>query len=142
MVRRRGSVFGVGFIAIAAAAEITLAQTTQLPQTVYIYPMGNFATNAMMSSLAGIVNRSTNGEVLLSPDNGFLPSPRFWLDRLKEQYPTVTSQVQSQPTFYLNKYKPKLKGYVLYDQSVNNQSINIATSIAGVTDAIIVDPST
>jgi GxGYxYP putative glycoside hydrolase C-terminal domain/GxGYxYP_N second domain/GxGYxYP third domain len=35
-----------------------------------------------------------------------------------------------------------LNGYVLYDRAVNSDSINMATSIAGVTNAIIVDPAT
>lgn len=85
--------------ALLTVTTSALGQTTpQLPSTVYIWPMGNFAQNAMMSSLAGVVNRSTNGELLLSPDNGSQPNPRFWLDRLKEQYPTVQSQVQSNIT--------------------------------------------
>ncbi len=126
---------------LAFLTTSALAQT-QLPSTVYIYPMGSFAQNAMISSLAGIVNRSTNGELLLSPDNGSQPNPRFWLDQLKLNYPQVQSQVQSNPLLLIQQYKSKLSGYVLYDQAANNQSINIATSIAGVTNAIIVDPST
>ena len=35
-----------------------------------------------------------------------------------------------------------LNGYVLYDRAVNPHSINIATSIAGLTNALVVDPST
>jgi hypothetical protein len=115
---------------------------TQLPSTVYIWPMGNASQNAMMSSLAGVVNHQTSGALLLSPDNGSLPNPRFWLDQLKLSYPTVQSQVQSNSFLLINQFKSKLSGYILYDQSVNNQSLNIATSIAGVTNAIIVDPST
>jgi hypothetical protein len=104
--------------------------------------MGNFAQNAMMSSLAGVVNRTTNGEVMLSPDNGNQPNPRFWLDQLKASYPSVTSQVQSDPSFFISKYKSKISGYVLYDTGSNPDSLNIATSIAGVTNSIIVDSST
>jgi hypothetical protein len=126
----------VALTAAGAGAQV------QLPTTVTIYPMGTFAENAMISSLAGVVNKTTNGELLLSPDNGNLPNPRYWLDRLKEQYPTVQSQVQSNTLLLLNKYKSKVSGYVLYDRSVNPHSLNMATSIAGVTNAIIVDPST
>src|SRR4051812_7741384 len=98
----------------------------QLPQTVYVWPMGNASQNVMMASLAGVVSRYTNGQVLLSPNNGTLPNPRFWLDQLKAAYPQVQSQFQSDPTFFINRYRPLLNGYVLYDRAVNADSINIA----------------
>jgi hypothetical protein len=135
-----------------AAAPRAQAQAPQLPSTVYIWPMANayesfpsvappsFSQNIMMASLAGIVNRSTNGEVLLSPNDGTQPNPRYWLDQLKLSYPQVQSQVQSNPGFYIDKYKSKLTGYVLFDPA-NPVSVNVATSIAGVTDAIIVSDS-
>lgn len=128
-----------GWVAVSLVAT-SLAQ--ELPQTVYVWPMGSGSQNVMMASLAGIANRNTNGEVLLSPNNGSLPNPRFWLDQLKSSYPQVQSQFQNDPAFYINRYRSMLSGYVLYDRSINPHSINIATSIAGVTDAIIVDSAT
>ncbi|MEA2709796.1 MAG: hypothetical protein QOF78_2397 [Phycisphaerales bacterium] len=135
-----------------AAGGTAAAQTTQLPSTVYIWPMSqNYnapfgsppaqSQHVMMASLAGIVNRSTNGEVLLSPDSGTQPNPRFWLDQLKASYPSVTSQVQTHPGWFIDRYKSKLSGYVLFDPA-NPHSINVATSIAGVTDAIVVSTAT
>jgi hypothetical protein len=120
----------------------TIALGQQLPQTIYVWPMGNASQNVMMSSLAGVVNRNTHGELLLSPNNGSLPNPRFWLDRLKSAYPQVQSQFQSSPTVLINQYRSMLGGYVIYDRNVNPHSINIATSIAGVTNALMVDPAT
>ena len=114
----------------------------QLPLTVYVWPMGNASQNVMIASLAGIVNRNTSGELLLSPNNSSLPNPLFWLNQLKVAYPQVQSQFQSSPAFFINRYRTMLNGYVLYDRAVNADSINIATSIAGVTNAIIVDPAT
>lgn len=114
----------------------------QLPRTVYVYPPGTDAENVMMASVAGLANRATNGEVLLSRDNGALPNPRFWLDQLKLRYPQVQSDIRSDPTFFINRYRSLLGGYVLYDFSANPDSVNMATSIAGVTGSIIVDPST
>jgi hypothetical protein len=114
----------------------------QLPQTVYVWTMGNASQNVMMASLAGIVNRNTSGELLLSPNNSSLPNPLFWLQQLKATYPQVQLQFQSSPSFFINRYRAMLNGYVLYDRAVNADSINIATSIAGVTNAIIVDPAT
>ena len=59
----------------------------QLPQSVYVWTMGSADQNVMMSSLAGMVNRNSDGELLLSPNNSSLPNPLFWLNRLKAAYP-------------------------------------------------------
>jgi hypothetical protein len=142
----------VAGVAISGIGRVASAQTPQLPATVYIWPMANTYTfpfasppsqsqNVMMASLAGIVNRTTNGEVLLSPDSGNPPNARYWLDQLKLAYPSVQSQVQSNPGFYIDQYKNKLSGYVLFDPA-SADSINLATSIAGVTDAIVVSSAT
>jgi len=88
------------------------------------------------------VNRNTDGELLLSPNNSILPNPLFWLNQLKAAYPQVQSQFQSNPTFFINRYRTMLNGYVLYDRASNAHSINMATAIAGVTNALVVDPST
>ena len=114
-----------------------------LPQTVYIWTLGSSSQNVMMASLAGIVNRNTHGELLLSPlVNRSLPNPVFWLDQLVAAHPEVGSQSESDPSFFIARYRSMLVGYVLYDRAVNAHSINMATSIAGVTDAIAVDPAT
>jgi hypothetical protein len=131
------AVFGWG---VWSSQVAVLAQ--QLPQTVYVWTMGNASQNVMMASLAGIVNRNTNGEVLLSPNNGSLPNPLFWFNQLKAAYPQVQSQFQSDPTFFISRYRTLLSGYVLYDRAVNADSINIATSIAGITNALVVEPAT
>ncbi len=126
---------------MALSGWITAAAQS-LPPTVYVWTMGTASQNVMMAGLAGIVNRNSHGEFLLSPNNGSLPNPRFWLDQLQAAYPQVQSQFQSSPTFFINRYRNLLNGYVLYDRAVNADSINLATSIAGVTNALMVDPST
>src|SRR5437764_1289893 len=68
-----------GFVLVCTVEG--LAQ--QIPQTVYIYSLGTPAQNIMLASLAGIVNRNTDGELLLSPNNSTLPNPLFWLNELK-----------------------------------------------------------
>jgi hypothetical protein len=114
-----------------------------LSQTVYIWTGGSRSENVMMASLAGIVNRSTNGELLLSPvGNRSLPNPVFWLDRLRAAHPEVQTHSEDDPSFFITRYKSLLGGYALYDRTANPHSINMATSIAGVTNAIAVDPAT
>ena len=128
-----------GGLTLLCAVE-GLAQ--QLPQTVYIYSLGTPSQNIMIAGLAGVVNRNTDGELLLSPNNSSLPNPLFWLNQLRAAYPQVQSQFQSDPTFFINRYRTMLNGYVLYDRASNAHSINMATAIAGVTNALVVDPST
>jgi len=114
-----------------------------LPQTVYVWTPGTSSQKVMMASLAGIVNRNTHGELLLSlPGNPSLPNSMFWLDQLIAAHPEVQTHAESDPAFFITRYKSMLNGYVLYDRAVNPHSLNIAASIAGVTNAIIVDPAT
>jgi GxGYxY sequence motif in domain of unknown function N-terminal/GxGYxYP putative glycoside hydrolase C-terminal domain len=127
---------------IALLFAITPATAQQLPTNVDVWTMGNASQNVLMSTLAGIVNRNTNGALLLSPNNGTQPNPLFWLNQLKATYPQVQTTFQSSPSTLLNKYKSMLSGYVLYDRTSNPDSVNIATSIAGVTNSIAVDSST
>lgn len=113
-----------------------------LPQTVYIWYEGaSSPSNITMASLAGIVNRNTKGELLLSPIGNSLPNPVFWLDQLITSHPEVRMSYESDPAVLIARYKSMLSGYVLYDRAVNEHSLNMATSIAGVADAIIVDPA-
>ncbi len=125
-----------------AVPSWTTVSAQQIPQTVYVYTMGTAGRNTMMASLEGIVNRSTSGEMMLSPTASVLPNPVFWLNELKTEYPQVQVQFQSNPAFFINRYRSLLNGFVLYDRSVNTNSINFATSIAGITNALVVDPST
>ena len=114
-----------------------------LPETVYVWTMGTSAQNIMMASLAGIVNRNTAGELLISPIyNSLLPHPVFWVNELKAAHPEVRVRFDGNPTFFITRYRAMLRGYVLYDRALNSHSINIATSIAGITDAIVVNPAT
>ena len=81
------SLFSILFLLLGALSfgSGTQCSARSLPETVYVYTMGTTAQNIMMSSLAGIVNRNTAGEVLLSPQVDRLPAPFFWLRQLKEE---------------------------------------------------------
>lgn len=133
--------FAALFVWVGISALMT-ASAQAIPQNVYVYTMGTADQNVMMASLEGIVNRNTSGEMMLSPANSILPNPVFWLNQLKSAYPQVQVVFESNPTFFINRYRSLLNGYVLYDRTVNSNSINIATSIAGVTNALLVDPAT
>src|SRR5438034_6476689 len=94
-----------GWLALLCAVD---GWAQQIPQTVYIYSLGTPSQNIMIAGLAGIVNRNTDGELLLSPNNSVLPNPLFWLNQLKAAYPQVQSQFQSDPTFFINRYRTML----------------------------------
>ena len=125
---------------VHASGGLVFAQ--QIPDTVYVYTMGSASQDIMMASLEGIVNRSGAGVVLMAPNDATLPNPVFWSDQLLAAYPQVNIEFQGNPTFFINRYRSLLAGYVLYNRTVNSNSINIATSIAGVTNALMVSPDT
>jgi hypothetical protein len=135
----RRALAGVLFSALSIA---TTAAAQSPPQTVFVWGMGSDAQNELMSSVAGIVNRTTPEVLLGFPGTTDLPSPTHWLQQYQRIVPSVQSQTQNDPAWYLQRYRDRFSGYVLYDKSVNPRSLNVATSIAGVTNAIMVDAST
>jgi hypothetical protein len=128
-------------LAILIATPATVL--ADLPSTVYVYDMSNSSASQreLMASLAGIVNRTTP-ELLLSYPGDNLPNPNFWLRQLQAEHPEIQSQSFSNPLVFLTRYRDRLSGYILYDKQSNAESINVATSLAGVHDAIMVDNST
>jgi hypothetical protein len=91
-MRRMTCAFVVGCLAVTPISSV---QAQQLPQTVFVWTGGNSSQDVMMASLAGIVNRNTQGELLLSPDDPTLPNPMFWLDQLKAAYPQVQCNLKA-----------------------------------------------
>ncbi|MEQ8848269.1 MAG: GxGYxYP family putative glycoside hydrolase [Botrimarina sp.] len=63
--------------------------------------------------------------------------PEFWLDRHVENNPGTGVVWQSNPLWFIDRYKSQLNGYVLYDSATINQ----ATSVAGATGALMVHES-
>lgn len=126
-------------LAIAIAVVVSGRASAEDPSKVYVYDMnGSSSTSrALMASLTGIVARSSP-EVHMA-FRGSAPSggPAFWLDRYIEDNPGATVEWQSNPLWFINRYKDQLNGYVLYDSSTINQ----ATSVAGALGALMVDQS-
>ena len=125
----------LALIGVFTAATGTCAQ---IPSTVYVFDVHGKPSSQLelMDSVAGIVNR-TSGEVFLSENYNPL-----WLAQLKGAYPQAQSQVIDDPAWYIDHYRSSFNGYVLYDRSTSPDSLNHAASIAGVTNSIMVDPST
>ncbi len=107
------------------------------PSTIYAFDLGcaSNAINTLMASLAGIVAR-TSPEVMLGYRTAAPPNdPEFWLTQYVANNPGASVVWQTNPTWYIDRYKSHLSGYVVYDAN----SINQATSVAGARGALMVD---
>jgi hypothetical protein len=104
------------------------------PSTIYVYPFGSTHGESFIASLSGVVAR-TSAEVFMAVQgsNG-THDPEFWLNEFVADNPGTNVVWQSSLPFYIDRYKDKLSGYVLY----NNSSINEATSVAGARGAVMV----
>ncbi|MFH1550335.1 MAG: GxGYxYP domain-containing protein [Planctomycetota bacterium] len=124
------------FVALASLLFCSPYAFAAVPDTIYVYDMtGTTPEDIMMSGLIGVVAK-TSPEVYLSWST---PSaPKFWLDELQSKRPDVTLEWHSDPAWFLNKYKSNFNGYILYD----SDSLNPATSLAGIHSALMVDTST
>ncbi|MEQ8848263.1 GxGYxYP domain-containing protein [Botrimarina sp.] len=105
----------------------------------YVFDMdgADDARRTLVASLAGVVAR-TSPEVHMAHRRSE-PSgdPEFWLDRHVENNPATAVVWRNDPSWFVERYAPKLKGYVVY----NDETINHATSVAGAADAVMVHES-
>ncbi len=65
-------------------------------------------------------------------------NPKIWLDRYVATQPSTQVHWSGDISFFVDKYKSNLSGYVLYDSA--RTKVNEATSLAGVLDAIAITP--
>ena len=82
-------------------------------------------------TLAGLVNR-TQPRIYTLDGGG--EGKTFWLDKLG-----VTSTVSSDPFALVTKYQAEISGLVVYDPA-QPDTINLATTVAGVRDGIVASP--
>lgn len=109
------------------------------PPTIYVYDMdgASFNSRVMMASLSGVVARTSPEVHMAYGSSAPLTDPEFWLDRHLENNPGTAVQWQSNPLWFIDRYKGMLNGYVVYDGG----SINQATSVAGALGALMVEQS-
>ncbi len=92
-----------------------------------------------VASLQGIINRSSPELYVLSSTN---TRPQFWLDILSKDRHWLAGRKQ-QPLQELGDLVKlagkRLKGAVIWDPSVP-ASVNVATTLAGVQDAVVLSP--
>jgi hypothetical protein len=86
-------------------------------------------------SLQGIVNRDSPQIYLILDQYS-----SFWLQYAKTAMPSLQTTQLSSATDLISRFASKVKGVVVYDPSVPD-TINVATTIAGLENRLIVDPS-
>ncbi|HEX2475180.1 MAG TPA: dockerin type I domain-containing protein, partial [Lacipirellulaceae bacterium] len=104
------------------------------PSTIYVYPFGSTHGETFMASLSGVVARTSPEVFMAVQGSDGTHDPEFWLREFIADNPGTNVVWQNSLPFYIDRYKDKLSGYVLY----NNASINEATSVAGALGAVMV----
>jgi hypothetical protein len=82
----------------------------------------------MLTTLQGIVNRTQPRLYWIQGADG---TDQSWLKTLN-----VPNSLTTDPMSMLSKYKGEIKGAIVYDPLVSH-SINVATSLAGIMDAVV-----
>jgi hypothetical protein len=110
----------------------------QNPSTIYIWDpnQGSFNQNSLMASLAGIVARTAPEVAFGRQNSNSVSDPEFWVDQFIASNPGTTKQFQTSVPWYIDRYKEKLNGYVVYDGEINE-----ATSAAGALGGLMVHQS-
>jgi hypothetical protein len=125
-----------------AHAEDTAAMKKD---ALYLYEPANRNTQqaydeAMAAAcLQGIINRDAPRLYLLAPDNS---RPRYWLDLFSREDAWLAGREQTRVTGLdglVELAGDRLKGAVIWDPQVP-ASVNVATTIAGVKDAVVLSP--
>ena len=108
-----------------------------LLHVVRVDPIVNESTHLTLLSLQGIVNRA-GVELYLDFDNE-TADPTSILSFLRSRYSVATDLVSVD--WVLDRYLGRAEGLVVYDPR-RPESVNIATTFAGIRDAVIAGPDT
>ena len=132
-------------LASAADTASTGAKKTKTNKPLYTYTLTQDGTQASydeamaVASLQGIINRASPDLYVLSRTNA---RPQFWLDLLaKEGRWLQGRELKPQPDLgaLVKLAGKRLKGAIIWDPAVP-ASINVATTLAGVHDAVVLSP--
>ena len=97
------------------------------PSTIYVYPFGSTNGESFIASLSGIVARTSPEVFMADQGSNGTHDPEFWLNQFIADNPGTNVVWQGSLPFYIDRYKDRLNGYVLY----NSATINEATSVSG-----------
>ncbi|UCG49319.1 MAG: hypothetical protein JSU94_05945, partial [Phycisphaerales bacterium] len=115
-------------------------KVSPIPEKVYVFNMQptSFAQRSLMTSIMGIVARTSPEVYLVRDPSDLNHNPKFWLHELQRKFPSIEAVWNNDPAWYLNRYKGHFSGYILYD----DRNVNTAASLAGIRSAVIVDSTT
>jgi hypothetical protein len=124
--------------ALLISALAVHAARAQNPSTIYVYDpdQGSNAHDSLMASLAGVVARTAPEIAFGRQFSSSVSDPEFWIDQYIAANPGSSKVFQTSVPWYIDRYKDKLSGYVVYDSEINE-----ATSVAGALGAIMVHQS-
>jgi GxGYxYP putative glycoside hydrolase C-terminal domain/GxGYxY sequence motif in domain of unknown function N-terminal len=112
--------------------------TFQSPDHLDVYDIRGASqdTQLAMTTMTGIINRQKPQVYLLSSSDA-----AFWLQQVFAQIPHDISPAVGNAALdaILNKYASSIHGMIIYDP-YSNDSINIATMLAGQRDGMVVSP--
>ncbi|RCW49437.1 GxGYxYP domain-containing protein [Paenibacillus prosopidis] len=91
--------------------------------------------SVMIASLQGLIANKTSEQIYILPESG---NYGLWLTDLKDKY-GVKLKYYNDPWMLLKKYKKYFNGYLLWQQG--NSSINAASSLAHLKDAVLLEQS-
>ena len=123
------------FICITYADSYIVKGIT--PTKLYSVNVNNMTgpERTMVGTLQGIIAKTSEEQIYIRPIAGGYDT---WLDDLETNY-GVERVVVGYPWFLLDHFKDFVDGYILYQ--VGDSSINSATSLAGILNAVVIEQS-
>jgi hypothetical protein len=107
------------------------------PTLLYVIPVAamSSAERVMIATLQGIAANAGGEQIYIHPEAGGYET---WLQDLQDTYGVGRIDVVD-PWWLVSHFQPQLAGYLLYQ--AGNDSVNAATSLAGLERAIVVEAS-
>jgi GxGYxY sequence motif in domain of unknown function N-terminal/GxGYxYP putative glycoside hydrolase C-terminal domain len=122
---------GGSFPIFAQATALDVADVANVAET---DGGGNSDLKTMLTTLEGLVNRTTPRIWLMDSASDSQEGPSFWLDQSH-----IPENVVSDPMTLVTKYATEIAGIVIYDPNVLD-TINLAVTIAGLKGGIVASP--
>ena len=123
------------FICITYADSYIVKGVT--PTKLYSVNVNNMTgpERTMVGTLQGVIAKTSEEQIYIRPLAGGYDT---WLDDLETNY-GVERVVVGYPWFLLDHFKDYVNGYILYQ--MGDGSINSATSLAGILNAVVIEQS-
>lgn len=116
-------------------------KNSKKPNYLYAIYENNLTTEekTMLATLQGVISNKSHSQIYILNKNHL--DYKIWLDDLKENY-GVNYDIVKDPWYLLDKFRPYIKGYILYSNSSSKDpSINNACSLAALKNCIAIDES-